>query len=144
MKQPKNPKKIRDQRRRCREEMVQTWEDRIAYPGGTEGDSHLHIELLASQGLAGRTGRPAPTLGSWCCRQPEVCRTGQGYMAQYQFCFSRKPLALMGSLKEHFILKNSPPSLLSPHTIPPTVVSLSWPSPCSPGSRPGLTAVPWG
>jgi len=22
------------------------------------------------EGLAGRTGRPAPTLGSWCCRQP--------------------------------------------------------------------------
>lgn len=22
------------------------------------------------EGLAGRTGRPPPTLGSWCCRAP--------------------------------------------------------------------------
>ena len=97
------------------------------------------------EGLAGRTGRPPPTPGRWCYRQPRDVQDVIKVHATVPVLFLQKTLPLTGILKGTLHPKNSPPSSC-PHThmTPGTMISLSWPSPCSPGSHPELTAVPWG
>ena len=95
--------------------MVQAWEDRIAYPGGTEGDSHLHIELLASRVLQEEPEGLLPHWAVGAVDSLEVCRTQSRVHGPVPVLFLQKTLALMGSLKGTLHPKNSPPSSC-PHT----------------------------
>lgn len=92
------------------------------------------------EGLAGRTGRPPPTRGNWCCRQPGH---GQdGIEDTHTFVSLGNPCLYRPSKGEILFPEESPfPRPPSPLQGP---AGLAWASPCSPGSHPELTVAPWG
>lgn len=93
--------------------MVQTWEDRIAYPGGPV--THLHIKLLALRVLQEEPEGLLPHWAVGAVDSLEVCRTRSRVHGPVPVLFLQKTLALMGSLKGTLHPKNSPASSC-PHT----------------------------
>lgn len=96
------------------------------------------------EGLVGRTGKPPPTPGCWCSRQPGGAQDGiKGTccgtipVSPENLCPYRQPKGETSSQEQ------SSQSHSHSHTPPPHTM-LSWSSPCSPGSYPELTVVPWG
>lgn len=70
------------------------------------------------EGLAGRTGRPAPTPGSCCCRQPGGTQDSVRGARPSTGSVSPENPGPHGGLKGTLHPKNGPPPV--PHTRPPT------------------------
>lgn len=120
------------------------WEDRLGYSGGRGVMISPVHQALGFEGLAGRTGRPPPTPGCWCCTQPRDVQDSGA-------CHSTIPVALKALAFIGFPKGRLLGTVLFPGTVlrPPCLkhmipLNTFWSSPCSLGSHPELTVVPWG